>query len=57
VLNIKGTMNKARQEVVDLAFKKFDRDGNGTIDMSDVRYPNLHIVIEQFTTPSSILRS
>jgi len=34
---IRGRLNEVRQEVVDLAFQKFDSDGSGCITASDLR--------------------
>lgn len=34
---IRGPMNQSRKQVVAQAFKKLDKDGNGWIDINDVR--------------------
>jgi Ca2+-binding EF-hand superfamily protein len=34
---IRGPMNQGRKQVVAMAFKKLDKDGNGWIDINDVR--------------------
>ena len=34
---VRGKLNPARQEVVDLAFDKFDADGSGCITAADLR--------------------
>ena len=34
---IRGPMNQSRKQVVAAAFKKLDKDGNGWIDINDVR--------------------
>lgn len=34
---IRGPMNMARQKITMQAFKKLDKDGNGWIDINDVR--------------------
>lgn len=34
---VRGPMNQSRQKIVLQAFKKLDKDGNGWIDLSDVR--------------------
>ena len=33
----KGRLNETRQQVVDLAYKKFDKDNSGALDMADVK--------------------
>ena len=37
LVGIRGAPNEQRMEVIDLAFQKFDRDGNGTINSADLR--------------------
>ena len=34
---IRGPMNAGRVAIVDKAFSKFDKDGNGYIDINDIR--------------------
>lgn len=35
--SIRGPMNMARKKMVSQAFKKLDRDGNGWVDLSDIK--------------------
>ena len=35
--SVRGEMNKFRQGLIELAFKKLDKDGSGVIDMKDVK--------------------
>lgn len=37
LVGIRGSLNARRQSMVDKAFLKFDRDGNGHIDINDLR--------------------
>ena len=37
LVGIRGTLNQRRQAMVDKAFLKFDKDGNGTIEPADLR--------------------
>jgi Ca2+-binding EF-hand superfamily protein len=34
---IRGKPNEIRQEIIDIAFKKFDTNGSGWIDVRDLR--------------------
>ncbi len=34
---IRSRPNSRRQEIIDIAFKKFDKDGTGLIDVSDLK--------------------
>jgi Ca2+-binding EF-hand superfamily protein len=34
---LRGTPNEKRLELIDLAFKKFDKDGCGWIDLRDLK--------------------
>ena len=34
---IRSRPNSRRQEIIDIAFKKFDKDGKGLIDVSDLK--------------------
>ena len=37
----RGTPNETRLELIDNAFKKFDKDGCGWIDLRDLKYKNI----------------
>ena len=37
LVGVRGKLNQRRQAMVDKAFLKFDRDGNGTIEAADLK--------------------
>jgi Ca2+-binding EF-hand superfamily protein len=40
LIGIRGVPNNVRQEIIDFAFKKFDKDGTDLIDVRDLKYVN-----------------
>jgi Ca2+-binding EF-hand superfamily protein len=38
LIGIRQTPNELRQEIIDTAFKKFEKDGSNTVDVRDLRY-------------------
>lgn len=54
-------MNETRQAITNKAFAKFDRDGSGVINASDLRYYHAQriltkLILEVYTTDLSILK-
>ena len=43
LIGIRGRLNDLRQDVVDKAFEKFDKEKNGYADIRDLRYVYLYM--------------